>query len=204
MGTFIKICGICSEGNLEQISALGPDAVGFNQWPQSKRYAEPASVGKWETPEGIKRVGIFVSPTESELAHAAQHARLDVLQIHRVPDNWNLDREIFQGIEVWRALTPDEFYFMDHGFPYDAFLLDSYDPRTVGGTGEVCDWNRARDLVRASDTPILLAGGLTADNVADAIRLVQPWGVDVASGVEIEPGIKDIDKVRRFIDASRA
>ena len=204
MGTFVKICGICSEGDLGQISALGPDAVGFIQWPQSKRYADPKSVGRWETPEGIKRVGVFVSPTEADLAHAAQHARLDVLQIHRVPDNWNLDREIFKGLEVWRALTPDEFYFMDVGFPFDRFLMDSYDPRTVGGTGKVCDWNQARDLVRAADTPVLLAGGLTAENVADAIRLVQPFGVDVSSGVEIEPGVKDIDKVRRFIDACRS
>lgn len=203
MGTFVKICGICSEGDLGQISALAPDAVGFIQWPESRRYIAAKTVGQWETPAGIKRVGVFVSPTEAELAHAAQHARLDVLQIHRVPDNWDLDREIFRGIEVWRALKPEELYFMDYGYPFDRFLLDSYDPQTVGGTGITCDWARARDLVRATETPILLAGGLTSENVAEAIRIVKPWGVDVSSGVEIEPGVKDIDKVRAFIDACR-
>jgi len=203
MGIFVKICGICSEGDLEQISALGPDAVGFIQWPQSSRYIDPRVVGEWQTPEGIRRVGVFVSPTEAELAHSAQHARLDVLQIHRVPDNWRLDREIFQGLEVWRALKPEELYFAEHGFAFDRFLLDSYDSKTVGGTGKTCDWDKARDLVRAADTPILLAGGLTPENVAEAIRIVQPWGVDVSSGVELEPGIKDIDRVDRFISAVR-
>ncbi len=204
MGIFVKICGICSEGDLGQISALGPDALGFIQWPQSKRYVDPKTVGHWETPEGIKRVGVFVSPTEAELAHAAQHARLDVLQVHRVPDNWRLDREIFQGLDVWRALKPEELYFAEHGFSFDRYLLDSYDPKTVGGTGIACDWEQARDLVRACETPILLAGGLTPENVAEAVQLVQPWGVDVSSGVEIEPGVKDIDKVRAFIDACRS
>ena len=204
MGAFVKICGICSEGDLGQISALGPDALGFIQWPDSKRYIDPQIVGQWPTPAGIKRVGVFVSPTEAELAHAAQHARLDVLQVHRVPDNWRLDRDIFQGVEVWRALKPDELYFAERGFAFDRYLLDSYDPRTVGGTGQTCDWSKARDLVRASETPILLAGGLTPENVADAIRIVKPWGVDVSSGVEIEPGIKDIEKVRAFIDACRS
>ncbi len=203
MDTFVKICGICSEGDLGQISALGPDALGFIQWQESKRYIDPKTAGQWETPEGIKRVGVFVSPTEAELAHAAQHGRLDVLQVHRIPDNWTLDREIFQGVEVWRALKPDELYFADHGFHFDRYLLDSFDPKTIGGTGRTCDWEKARDLVRASDIPILLAGGLTPENVAEAIRLVSPWGVDVSSGVEIEPGVKDIDKVRAFIDACR-
>ncbi len=203
MGTFVKICGICSEGDLGQISALRPDALGFIQWSESKRYIDPKTVGQWETPEGIKRVGVFVSPTEAELAHAAQHGRFNVLQVHRVPDNWNLDREIFQGLEVWRALKPEELYFADHGFAFDRYLLDSYDPKTIGGTGQTCDWGRARDLIRAADTPILLAGGLTSENVAEAIQIVKPWGVDVSSGVEIEPGVKDIDKVAAFISAVR-
>lgn len=203
MGMFIKICGICSEGDLGQISALGPDAVGFIQWPKSKRYIAPKTVGQWETPQQIKRVGVFVSPTEAELAHAAQHARLDVLQIHRIPDSWNLDREIFQGLEVWRALNPDELYFKDHGFAFDRYLLDSYDPNTVGGTGKTCDWRKAQTLVHSVGTPVLLAGGLTPENVAEAIQTVKPWGVDVSSGVEIEPGVKDIAKVAAFISAAR-
>jgi phosphoribosylanthranilate isomerase len=203
MGTFVKICGICSEGDLGQISALRPDAIGFIQWPKSKRYMAPETIGEWETPEGIKRVGVFVAPTEAELAHAAQHARFDVLQVHRVSSGWKLDRSIFQGVEVWRALDPDELYFSESSFRFDRFLLDSYDPNTVGGTGQTCDWAKAGSLVQSLETPILLAGGLSPGNVAEAIRQVRPWGVDVSSGVETGPGVKDIAKVEAFIAACR-
>ncbi|MDF7807723.1 phosphoribosylanthranilate isomerase [Pontiellaceae bacterium B12219] len=203
MDTFIKICGICSEGDLEQISALGPDALGFVQWPKSKRYIEPETVGLWETPEGMKRVGVFVCPSEAELAHAAQYGRFDVLQVHQAPDHWKMDRELFQGLEVWRALGPSELYHSEAWFEYDRYLLDSYDPKTVGGTGKICDWSMARTLVRAVGKPIVLAGGLTPENVAEAIAEVKPSGVDVSSGVEIEPGVKDIEKVKAFIAAAR-
>ena len=203
MGTFIKICGICSEGDLEQISALKPDALGFIQWPKSKRHVDPEIVGSWKTPEGIKRVGVFVCPTESELAHAAQYGRFDVLQVHKAPDHWKLDRDLFQGLEIWRALGPTELYHSESWFEFDRFLLDSFDPKTVGGTGKICDWEMAQTLVKSVKTPILLAGGLTPDNVAEAIVDVKPWGVDVSSGVEIEPGVKDIGKVKAFIEATR-
>ena len=203
MDLFIKICGICSEGDLGQISALKPDAIGFIQWPKSKRYIEPKTVGQWETPEGIKRVGVFVCPTEAELAHAAQHARLDVLQVHQTPSHWQMDREFFKGLEIWSALKPDDLYYSESGFPFDRFLLDSYDPKTVGGTGVTCDWDKARMLVKSLETPILLAGGLNPENVAEAINVVKPWGIDVSSGVEIEPGVKDIAKVKAFIAAAR-
>jgi phosphoribosylanthranilate isomerase len=203
MGVFVKICGICSEGDLGQISALKPDALGFVQWPKSKRYVDPETVGRWDTPEDIKRVGVFVCPSEAELAHAAQYGRFDALQVHRVPDHWNVDRDLFAGLEIWRALNPDELYHAESWFGFDRFLLDSYDPKTVGGTGQVCDWDKARTLVKSVETPILLAGGLSPENVADAIAQVGPWGVDVSSGVEIEPGRKDIAKVSAFIDAAR-
>ena len=203
MDLLVKICGICSEGDLEQISALRPDAVGFIQWPKSERYVEPKSVGQWETPEGIKRVGVFVCPTETELAHAAQHARLDVLQVHQTPDHWSMDREFFKGLEIWRALTPDELYYSESYFPFDRYVLDSYDPITVGGTGKICDWEKAKPLTRSSTLPILLAGGLTPDNVADAIQQVRPAGVDVSSGVESSIGVKDLAKVKAFIAAAR-
>jgi len=203
MDPFVKICGICSEGDLGQISAFQPDALGFVQWPKSKRYVPPETVGQWETPDGIRRVGVFVAPTEAELAHAAQQGRFDVLQVHRVSSGWKLDRDLFQGVGIWRALNPDELYFDESGFKYDRYLLDSYDPKTVGGTGQVCDWNKAKSLVKSLETPILLAGGLTPDNVAEAVKMVCPWGVDVSSGVETEPGVKDIAKVEAFIAAAR-
>ena len=203
MDPFVKICGICSRSDLKQVSALQPDAVGFIQWPKSKRYVEPETAGEWETPGGIRRVGVFVSPAEADLAHAAQHGRFDVLQVHRVSSGWRLDRELFRGVEVWRAIDPDELYFDESGFQYDRYLLDSYDTQTVGGTGRLCDWDKARSLARSLNTPVLLAGGLTPENVAEAIEQVHPWGVDVSSGVEIEPGVKDIAKVAAFISACR-
>ncbi len=161
-------------------------------------------MGGWETPEGMKRVGVFVCPSEAELAHAAQYGRFDVLQVHQTPDHWNLDRDLFQGLEVWRALGPTELYHSESRFEYDRFLLDSYDPQTIGGTGKICDWSMAKTLVGVVDKPVLLAGGLTPDNVAEAIAEVNPWGVDVSSGVEIEPGIKDLEKVKAFIAAARS
>ncbi len=203
MSTFVKICGICSEGDLGQISALKPDAVGFIQWAQSKRHVPAEEVGRWETPAGIRRVGVFVCPEEAELAHAVQFGRFDVIQVHKVPDNWSLDRELFQGIEVWRAATPTDLYHAESGFEYDRFLLDSYDEKSVGGTGRVCDWSMAKTLVRAVDKPILLAGGLSPENVAEAIASVNPWGVDVSSGTEASLRVKDLDKVKAFIENAR-
>ena len=203
MGVFVKICGICSRSDLGQISALQPDALGFIQWPKSKRYVDPETVGQWDTPEGIKRVGVFVDPSEAELIRAAETARFDVLQVHRVSNDWKIDRKHFQGLELWRALNPDEFKFQVSGFRFDRFLLDSYDPLTIGGTGKTCDWNHAREIIQTLKSPVLLAGGLTPDNVAEAIQVAHPWGVDVSSGVEIEPGVKDIAKVETFIAACK-
>lgn len=203
MAVFIKICGICSGSDLEQISAFKPDALGFVQWKKSKRYVAATTVGQWETPPGIQRVGVFVDPSEAELAHAAQYGRLDVLQVHRVSSGWRLDRTLFRGLEVWRALNPSELYFDESHFAYDRYLLDSYDPQTIGGTGQVCDWEKAKSLVHALKTPILLAGGLSPSNVAEAIQQVAPWGVDVSSGVELAPGVKDLPKVEAFISVCR-
>jgi phosphoribosylanthranilate isomerase len=208
MSLFVKICGICSRSDLEQISALKPNALGFVLWGKSKRYMAPETVGQWETPPGIRRVGVFVDPSKAELRHAAVAARLDVLQLHRVSNAWKIDRAEFQGLEIWRALSPEElqgsFKHQGLGFQFDRLLLDSYDPQTVGGTGQTCNWNQAHQIVQTVETPILLAGGLNSDNVAEAIRQVQPWGVDVSSGVEVEPGVKDIAKVKAFISACRA
>lgn len=203
MALFVKICGICSRSDLEQISAFSPDAIGFVQWPKSKRHIDPAIVGQWETPANIQRVGVFVDPSEDELKHAAEIARLDILQLHCVPNDWQIDRDHFPDLKIWRALNPDHFKLQVSAFKFDRLLLDSYDPETIGGTGKTCDWNQAREIVQSLETPVLLAGGLTPGNVAEAVQAVAPWGVDVSSGVEIEPGVKDIAKVAAFIATCR-
>ena len=110
MSCFTKICGITTREDLEAVAALQPDAVGFIQWPKSARYVEPEKVGEWETPEGMRRVGVFVCPNERELAHAIQYGRFDTVQVHRIPDNWWADRDFFQGIEFWSAMKPEELY----------------------------------------------------------------------------------------------
>ena len=178
--------------------------MGFVQWPKSKRYVDPEIVGQWETPAGIQRVGVFVDPSEEELKHAAITARLDILQVHRISADWNINHDHFQGLEIWRALDPEDFKFQVSNFKFHRLLLDSYDPETIGGTGKICDWNEASKLVESLEIPLLLAGGLTPDNVVEAIQTVRPWGVDVSSGVELEPGRKDMAKVEGFIAACRA
>ena len=208
MDPFVKICGICSRPDLEQICALGPDAIGFIFWPKSKRYVRPEQVALWldSVPETIKKVGVFVEPTADEVEAVARTCQLDVVQIHMVSKGWKMDRPLFQGLEIW--LAPK----MDGGIssavlgavePEPAILLaDSFDAKTIGGTGKLSDWDRAIDTKQLGK-PILLAGGLNPDNVAEAIATVQPWGVDISSGVEKEPGVKDIRKVKRFISAAR-
>ncbi len=208
MSTFVKICGICSRSDLEQICALGPDAIGFVFWPESKRYIRPEQVALWlETiPETIKKVGVFVEPAADEAEAVARVCQLDVIQIHTTSKAWKIDRPLFQGLELWLAPKMEEGMspaVLGAVNPEPAVLLaDSFDPKTIGGTGTLSDWDVAKKMKKLGK-PILLAGGLNPDNVAKAIAAVQPWGVDVSSGVEKKPGVKNIRKVKKFISAAR-
>ena len=209
METFIKICGICSRSDLEQVCALGPDAVGFIFWPESKRYVRPRQVAQWlsSVPEGIKKVGVFVEPAAEEVEAVARECQLDVIQIHQTSNHWKIDRPLFQGLEIW--LSPK----MEQGVPPavleavlpepSVLLADSFDPQTIGGTGSVGNWDAAIHMKQTLGKPLMLAGGLNSDNVVEAIETVQPWGVDVSSGVEKAPGVKNIRKVKKFIAAVR-
>ncbi|MCU0858287.1 MAG: phosphoribosylanthranilate isomerase [Pontiellaceae bacterium] len=210
MGVFVKICGICSRGDLEQICALGPDAVGFIFWPESKRYIRPLQVAGWlnSIPEQIKKVGVFVEPAAAEVESTAAACQLDIVQIHLTSNHWKIDRPLFQGLEVWLSprigdgVNPKVLSAVS---PEPSVLLaDSFDSGTVGGTGKTVNREQALAMKNKLGKPLMLAGGLTPDNVREAISVLHPWGVDVSSGVEIEPGIKDIHKAARFISAARA
>jgi phosphoribosylanthranilate isomerase len=209
MRTFVKICGICSRSDLEQICALGPDAIGFVFWPKSKRYVRPAQLASWlsSIPETIKKVGVFVEPKADEVEAIAQECQLDVIQIHLTSNEWKIDRPLCEGLETW--VSPR----MEEGIPLNvlsavdpepsALLADSYDPGSIGGTGTLGNWDHAVAMKESFQKPLILAGGLAPENVSHAIETIRPWGVDVSSGVEIEPGVKDIQKVKAFITAAR-
>lgn len=209
MGTFVKICGICSRTDLEQICALEPDAVGFIFWPRAKRYVRPEQVSHWlnSIPEQIKKVGVFVEPPPAEVEAVAIACRLDVVQIHLISNDWKMERPLFQGLETWLSPRMSEGVqkgILDAVRPEPAVLLaDSFDPDKIGGTGKLSSWDRALAMKAALHKPVMLAGGLAPENVRDAISAVQPWGVDVSSGVEKEPGVKDLKKVQQFLSAVR-
>jgi phosphoribosylanthranilate isomerase len=206
---FVKICGICSRKDLEQICALEPDAVGFILWPKSKRYVRPAQLAQWlpSIPEGLQKVGVFVEPAAEEVEAVARECRLDVVQIHQTSNDWKMDRPLFQGLEVWLSPKMEERVtpaVLQAVTPEPSVLLaDAFDPQSIGGTGVLGNWDAAVQMKQTLGKPLLLAGGLNPDNVADAIKSVQPWGVDVSSGVEKEPGVKNIRKVKKFIAAVR-
>ncbi|MFO1490372.1 MAG: phosphoribosylanthranilate isomerase [Kiritimatiellia bacterium] len=200
---FVKICGIAREADARAIGELHPDAMGFVFWPGSKRCVKPEDVAAWtrRVPSGILKVGVFVDATVEEIDRIRSVAGLDVVQLHG-KEGPTFCRKISGAL--WKAVNTETFDSEQVGqFLVDAFLVDSASAAAPGGTGVKADWNKARNFVERSGRLVLLAGGLTPANVRAAIDTVHPWGVDVSSGVESEPGAKDIDKVRAFIKESR-
>jgi phosphoribosylanthranilate isomerase len=208
----IKICGIRTYDEAMAIIEAGADILGFNFYPQSPRYIAPGDALKLavrlqatlrEEMANITLVGVFVN-ANPQYAHAlTADCLLDRIQLSG--DEPPGDLEIL-GERSYKVLRPpDETALEDAVRLYPkrvlapAWMIDTYLPGQYGGTGQPADWGMIRRF--AEKEPIILAGGLRADNVAEAIRLVHPWGVDVASGVESAPGVKDLEKVRAFIRA---
>jgi phosphoribosylanthranilate isomerase len=148
----------------------------------------------------VLTVGVFVNATVDEIRQVVNTTGIRVVQLHGdEPPSYGaaIDRPIF------RSTTLDDVVDVRHDWPKDTTLvLDKADPIRRGGTGEVVDWSRAADLAR--ERRIVLAGGLTADNIEEAIMTVRPYGVDVSSGVEASPGVKDWEKVSQFLRNARA
>ncbi len=201
----LKICGVTSGGDAHQLAALGVDALGVNFWPQSKRYLAPEDA-HWlrELAGKILRVGVFVNePTELPL-RLVREGYLDVVQLHG--DETPEDAAAFRnaGIPFIKAIGVKTLANLDRAAEYGAtaILLDAHAPGVYGGTGEVFDWEIASDFRRQHPhLPILLAGGIVAENAGLAAMSVQPAALDIASGAETAPGIKDFKKVSAFLAA---
>ena len=201
--TRIKICGITHLDDALTAVEGGADALGFGFVPDTPRYIEanPAAEIIAQLPPFITTVGLFVDEDSTKISTIADQCRLDVIQLHgdECPEFCHA-----LGGRIIKALRVKDVTSLSRLTDYNvsAFLLDTYVEGKMGGTGRVFDWNLA---VKAKTYGrVILAGGLNPDNVADAVRHVKPYGVDVSSGVEAEPGRKDPDKVRKFIEAVRS
>ena len=191
--TFIKFCGMTRQDDVAMACDLGVDAIGFVLWPNSPRHVELRRLASLigGLPTHVTPVGVFVSPDHGEVRQARE-AGVRIVQVHG-DDDEPLDEEVW----VARPLDAD----LDAIPRHRTLVLDAHDPVRHGGTGRTIDWARAATI--ATGRRVLLAGGLTAANVGDAIRQVRPYGVDVASGIEERPGIKSAQAMRAFVAAVR-
>ena len=193
----VKICGITNSEDAAAAIDGGATAMGFNFWPRSPRYLAPERAAEIATPAGVLRVGVFVNETRERVAEIARIARLDVAQLHgeETPADYPA------AIAVWKAARVSQGFDIGalRDCPAQALLLDGPAAELYGGAGRTFDWKLAASAAK----PIVLAGGLDATNVAAAIALARPWGVDACSRIEREPGKKDHRMMLEFLRAAR-
>lgn len=204
----LKVCGVTTADDAEKLARLGVPALGANFWPESKRHLPVDAAGFLKPLAGrILRVGVFVNAGPDLPRELFDRGLIDAAQLHgdESPEEAALLAE--GGIPVIKAIgvrTPADLEAAVT-FPARALLLDAHAPGLYGGTGRTIDWNAAADFVRLHpELPVILAGGVVPENAAAAIDRVHPAALDVASGAESSPGIKDFTKVAALLSATRA
>ncbi len=201
MSFVIKICGITRPEDAVLACREGATAIGINFWPRSKRFVDEARARAIlaVVPAGVLKVGVFVDPTAVELVEVVRASGVRTVQLHgdEPPELCAASPvPVVKGIRVRDSHSLAQLAT----YEVSAFLLDSATPG-YGGSGTAFDWALAEEAARTM--PIWLAGGLGPDNVAEAVRRVRPRGVDVASGVEAAPGVKDPARMEAFIRAAK-
>jgi phosphoribosylanthranilate isomerase len=192
---FVKICGLTRASDAEAVREAGADAIGINLWSGSKRYVDSLARAKEiaQAAAPLVTVAVFVNPTAEEVSRALEVVEL--AQLHGDETPAFAAQFSARVVRAVRVRDPSSLHDLA-AFECPFYLLDA-DAPGYGGGGAVFDWSLAQQA--AQQRKILLAGGLTPENVAEAVRVVRPFGVDVASGVESAPGIKDVEKMKRFI-----
>lgn len=195
---FVKICGITNRDDALAASDAGADALGFNFYRDSPRYIAPtgAAAITAKLPAHVLRVGIFVDQTPEQIAAISIEAGIDIAQLYGCSE--------CPALRVWRALAirdAAEIAGVD-AKNAEAFLLDTPSNGLLGGTGQTFRWQVAREAAELTSKKIILAGGLDEANVRQAIEEARPWGVDVCSRIEREPGRKDHIRMKLFIEAA--
>lgn len=206
--TRIKICGLTRAADASEAAAAGADALGFISHPPSPRHID-LFAAEWirELPPLVSKVAVVVDPASAFLERLAAARLFDTVQFHghESPETLRLAESLgLRVIKVFRPRAEEDWAAMA-AFPAQALLIDTPAPDgRLGGSGLTGDWARAAAFVReAADKRVILSGGLSPRNAAEAVRAVRPWAVDVASGVEAAPGIKDHAALRAFCEAVR-
>lgn len=202
----IKICGITNVEDANVAVRAGADALGFIMYRKSPRWVDPAVARSIIAglPPFVLPVGVFVNETAERVRTLMDECGFTLVQLHGDESALycqNLGRPTLKAVRLkdrGAFLALAEFHGRAN---VRGFLIDAFSDQGYGGTGQTADWGLAQEAARS--TPIILAGGLSPANVAEAIQIVRPYGVDVSSGVEKSPGKKDPDKVKAFIDAAR-
>lgn len=199
----VKICGVGNAGDALAAASAGADAVGFNFYRPSPRYIDPerAHAIRLNLPPFLAAVGVFVDKPPESVREIAEYCGLDYVQLHGHESPMTVSRLKDLGVIKAIRVGDDEDLGQIEKYDAAAFLLDTRVEGTPGGTGKTFDWKIARRA--ASRARIVLAGGLTPENVADAVRIVRPYAVDVASGVEEEPGQKSRKLVEEFVRCAK-
>lgn len=205
--TKVKICGITNLEDARLAIEWGADELGFNFYAGSTRYIEPRASKEIveKLPRSTSTVGVFVNMSMNGILEVSKIAGLTAIQLHGDEDG-DFVRAIRRkaGLKIIKVIRigPVVSFIHDPFLDAHAVLLDAFSPNKRGGTGRTLNWTVAKELTE-SFSRVYLAGGLNAENVAEAIRTVQPYAVDVASGVESSPGKKDPEKIAAFIKAAK-
>ncbi len=201
----LKICGITNQADADAAVAAGANAIGFNFYARSPRYLAPEQAAAIRTAAGVRRVGVFVNEARARMEEIARLAALDVVQLHgdEAPDDYPAAPVVWKAVRVgadfdWAQVMGPVDRLKPVPLP-EALVLDGPAGELYGGTGRTFDWT----LARGYGHRIVLAGGLDGSNVARAVEVARPWGVDACSRIESAPGKKDHQKMRDFLQAAR-
>ena len=203
MSLKIKICGVTNRDDALAAVDAGADALGFifhEPSPRNLSRAAAANIIR-ELPPFVARVGVFVDASEEFVRQTAAECGLDTLQFHGDEPPEFCRKFSLKIIKAFRVRNAESLLPLPD-YETDAWLLDSFVPEKSGGTGATFNWDLAAE-VKKLGRPLILAGGLTPENVAQAVRKVRPYAVDISSGVESSPGCKDHSKVRQFVQAAK-